>query len=491
MIYFRADGNSEMGLGHVIRSLALAEMLNENFDCRFIIRNPSPHLLIEIEKVCSHVIQLDSSKFDNSEAAYLTNEIISREDIVVLDGYHFESEYQKIIKSRGSKLVCIDDIHSCHFYADAIINHAPGLDPASYSTEAYTKFLFGLDYSLLRSPFLEIARDQRTILSIQNIFICFGGSDFNNLTLKAIKGTLDVSGIEHVHVILGSANAHKLEIEEFAKEDERYKIYENLSGEGMLEVMKKCDLAIVSASSILYEIVSVRMPVISGYYVENQVNVYHGFDALNLIKGIGDFNRFDNYKEVISDLGKEEIDYYIQQQNKHLDGNSRKRFIAEFEALVSNSTIQIRKAQASDMMTYFQWANDPSVRQNAINQEQIKLSDHKGWFENRLSSSDTYMYILEQDGEPVGQVRFDKKDTDAIISYSLDNKFRGKGLGKKTLNLGIEAFEKEDSPDISRLVGWVKLSNPASNKIFHKIEFSIEEEKEQDGETYNIYIKSL
>ena len=143
------------------------------------------------------------------------------------------------------------------------------------------------------------------------------------------------------------------------------------------------------------------------------------------------------------------------------------------------------------MMTYFQWANDPFVRQNAINQEQIKLSDHRGWFQNRLKSAETYMYVLEQNGEPVGQVRFDKKETDAIISYSLDNKFRGKGLGKKILDLGIEAFEKEASPDISRLVGWVKLSNPASNKIFHKIEFSIEEEKEQDGETYNIYIKSL
>ena len=38
-VYFRADGHAKMGLGHVIRSLALAEMLKEDFDCYFIIRS--------------------------------------------------------------------------------------------------------------------------------------------------------------------------------------------------------------------------------------------------------------------------------------------------------------------------------------------------------------------------------------------------------------------------------------------------------------------
>ncbi len=38
-IYFRADGNATMGLGHVIRSLALAEMSNDIFDCHFKIKH--------------------------------------------------------------------------------------------------------------------------------------------------------------------------------------------------------------------------------------------------------------------------------------------------------------------------------------------------------------------------------------------------------------------------------------------------------------------
>ena len=57
-IYFRADGHSKMGLGHVVRSLALADCLKDQFDCRFIIRNPSDSIRTLIEKSCSEIYEL-------------------------------------------------------------------------------------------------------------------------------------------------------------------------------------------------------------------------------------------------------------------------------------------------------------------------------------------------------------------------------------------------------------------------------------------------
>ena len=42
--------------------------------------------------------------------------------IVVLDGYHFDTNYQTKIKQKGCKLVCIDDLHDKHFVADIIIH---------------------------------------------------------------------------------------------------------------------------------------------------------------------------------------------------------------------------------------------------------------------------------------------------------------------------------------------------------------------------------
>lgn len=39
-VYLRTDGNSEIGLGHITRSIALSQMLSDFFECVFIIKNP-------------------------------------------------------------------------------------------------------------------------------------------------------------------------------------------------------------------------------------------------------------------------------------------------------------------------------------------------------------------------------------------------------------------------------------------------------------------
>ena len=63
-IIFRADGNSDIGLGHVIRSLALVEMLKDNFECVFAIQEPVNALVRQIEAVCAELIILPLDKTD-------------------------------------------------------------------------------------------------------------------------------------------------------------------------------------------------------------------------------------------------------------------------------------------------------------------------------------------------------------------------------------------------------------------------------------------
>jgi len=285
-IYFRADGNARMGLGHVFRSLALLQMLQEEFDCHFVIKNPRPELLQVIQPICSSIIKLEEFERIEDEAAHLSQHIIDYEDIVVLDGYHFKTAYQQIIKDRGCSLVCIDDIHDYPFVADVVINHAPGLTTEYYELTVDTRACLGLDYALLRPAFLEAAKRERSFSEIKNIFICFGGSDYHNLTLKSLKGLLPFSQkINQVNVVTGAAYQYREELEFFQKNNSELLVrtLSNLSADEMVEQMRDSHLAIVPASSILYEAIAVGMPVISGYYVDNQVNVFKGFDHLNII----------------------------------------------------------------------------------------------------------------------------------------------------------------------------------------------------------------
>jgi UDP-2,4-diacetamido-2,4,6-trideoxy-beta-L-altropyranose hydrolase len=141
-IIFRADGGPTIGMGHFIRTLALAEMLNDDFYCIYATQSPSEYQTNEIEKVCHERIDLPA---DETHFNVFLN-LLKGNEIVVLDNYYFTTEYQKAIKAKGCKLVCIDDMQDKHYVADLVINHAEGINRNSFSIESYTRLLLGYKY---------------------------------------------------------------------------------------------------------------------------------------------------------------------------------------------------------------------------------------------------------------------------------------------------------------------------------------------------------
>ena len=123
-VYIRTDGSPEIGLGHVVRCVSLAHMLKNDFTIHFFVLEIPDSLKNEITQNGWDVTFIDR------ESDFLNK--LTGNEIVVIDGYQFDSEYQKEIKSKGCKLVCIDDFHDQHFYADLVINHAPGVSKDDY-----------------------------------------------------------------------------------------------------------------------------------------------------------------------------------------------------------------------------------------------------------------------------------------------------------------------------------------------------------------------
>ena len=304
IVYVRADGNSEIGLGHIIRSLALAEMLKEDFDCIFATRFLTDYIQTEASKVCIDIVKLPESEdhFD----AFLS--LLSSSETVVLDNYFFDTDYQKLIKSKGCKLVCIDDMHDKHFVADVVINHAPGVDKKQYSIESYTQLCLGLEYALLRKPFREeiAAIPNIVVEKPKNIFVCFGGTDYTNLSQKTINVLLQISNIEKIFAIIGNANKNKEKLSDAYKDNDVVSILSNLSAEEMIAAIKKSDLAIVPSSSILLEIFSVGLPVITGFFVENQEEAFSFFVKNGLALGVNMSS--ENYQALLVDIFTQEID---------------------------------------------------------------------------------------------------------------------------------------------------------------------------------------
>lgn len=150
--------------------------------------------------------------------------------------------------------------------------------------------------------------------------------------------------------------------------------------------------------------------------------------------------------------------------------------------------LTIRRADEADLQRYFDWANDEVVRRNAFNMEPISWETHTKWFSSRLKDSATLLFVIESDGEPVGQVRFELCEDTAEIGYSLASVFRGRGLGSEMLNLAFGALAAGSDRSLS-LVARVKEGNIASNKVFNKLGFDVQERDGEEGVI--VYTRSL
>ena len=135
--------------------------------------------------------------------------------------------------------------------------------------------------------------------------------------------------------------------------------------------------------------------------------------------------------------------------------------------------IYLRKAEPEDVDILFEWANDPLVRENSFHTEQIPYEEHKRWFGGMMSNPKVFQYILMEEDIPCGQIRLNVQDDTAEIGYSIAPQYRGRGYGRRILQLMAEEV-KQNHPEIRTLVAKVKLNNPASVKLFESEHYELE-----------------
>lgn len=330
-IIFRADGGPSIGMGHFIRTLALAEMLNEHFHCIYATRQPSQYQISEIEKVCHD--RIDLSEDDSHFERFLN--YLKGNEIVVLDNYYFSTEYQKNIKAKGCKLVCIDDVHDKHFVGDIVINHAEGIKETDYSVESTTQLLLGYKYALLRPTFLRTAKEYQIQQDRNNdpksALICLGGSDSHKIIQKVANAFLKNSNIETIHIV-SQIDHSKLE-NPFNK---CIQIYWDLNEKQMAHLMRIVDLGFIPASTLSIEACACRLPFLSGWFVDNQKEIYNSIVKNRIGIGVGNFQTIeesDIHKSISEILNDRNSFNIIESQQKVVDGKSDQRLLNEIKKI--------------------------------------------------------------------------------------------------------------------------------------------------------------
>lgn len=131
--------------------------------------------------------------------------------------------------------------------------------------------------------------------------------------------------------------------------------------------------------------------------------------------------------------------------------------------------IEFRKAVKDDCRLVFNLSNDPLTRENSFNSEIIEWENHKKWFNKKLKSPETVIYIFTIETSPIGIVRFET-ETETIVGVTVAPGYRGKGYASLIIEIACNDFWKSCNHEI---YAYIKESNITSIKAFEKAGFKL------------------
>lgn len=273
-LIIRADASEMIGIGHVMRCLALGQAWqDQGGSVLFLTATTDSKVLKRLEVDGFHIIHI-RSPYPSLSDLTTTLSVLSQypDSWITLDGYHFDSAYQQTVKATGNRLLVIDDIAKLdQYYADIILNQNINAKSMTYSCEPCTHLLLGTSYVLLRSEFLSHrALDRETPDVARRVLVTMGGADPDDITVKVLDALSQVSirGIEIV-VLAGSSYPHLQKLQERIQ-NFRHKINIVHNTHNMPEWMIWAHIAITAGGSTCWELAYMGVPMLTIILAENQ-----------------------------------------------------------------------------------------------------------------------------------------------------------------------------------------------------------------------------
>jgi UDP-2,4-diacetamido-2,4,6-trideoxy-beta-L-altropyranose hydrolase len=298
LVVFRTDASIQIGTGHVMRCLTLAdELTRQGHECRFICREHEGHLggliankgydLTLLPKPSGNELAatyVNSDDYDLwlgvpwQEDARQTFDAITtwNLDWLVVDHYSLDAEWERTLSSSMCKIMVIDDLANRTHECAILLDQNLGREVSDYDEllPGNCQRLVGPRYALLRPEFSELRERsllRRQYLEFKRILISLGGVDRTNVTgqvLEALKDSALPPNIE-LDIIMGAAAPYLDEVRQQAARLP-FKSSVSVNVENMAERMCLADLSIGAAGSTSWERCCVGLPSITVMLAENQ-----------------------------------------------------------------------------------------------------------------------------------------------------------------------------------------------------------------------------
>jgi len=405
-------------------------------------------------------------------------------DWLIVDHYGLDARWETSLRSCAAKLMVIDDLANRPHDCDALLDQNYADHPeARYEglVSHQAVWMLGPRHALLRPEYLryrwlERRRDGR----VQRVLVFFGGSDPGDMTGMMFEA-LSMPQFAHLelHLVVGANYAHRERLERAAST--RPGTYIHPPRPHLADLMWEADIAIGAGGSTTWERMCVGVPSIVISIARNQEPACRALADAGAILYLGSGEK----------VGKADLIRALQQCQSHpeflvdfsvrsqlmVDGFGTLR-VCEYLDPTPADAIQLRPATANDKVLFFAWANDPEVRKQAIQTSSIPWAQHDAWFDGRLASPDSQLFVATAGDLPVGQIRFDRDGDELRIDYSVDRLFRGRRWARRIVALGMARACMSDARVFR---AEVKEANRRSAAVFRGLGFEARPERATRG----------
>lgn len=491
-IAFRVDASSQIGTGHFMRCLTMANALKQGGgETRFVSRHLPEHLRDMLESNGHQFKRLEvrssvSISTDLAHSHWLgTSQQVDAQDStqalsdqiwdwLVVDHYSLDARWESAVRQASKRILAIDDIadrqHDCdllldqNFYGDMSARYTGKLP-------AHCQLVLGPRYALLRDEFRRLhARVKPRAGPVKRVLVFFGGVDSGNYTAFVVEalGLLNIKNLK-VDVIVGAQHPG-LEVIESACLKYKFKLH--VQTNQMAELMAMADLAIGAGGVATWERCCLGLPSFAIATADNQIRQVTEAASAGLLYAPeleGDLT-LEIMSQLLIFLTDSKLRRAISSESiRTVDGQGVSRIIA----IMYSSNMEIRPATMGDAQNLFEWRNHPTIRMASRNIELIDLESHHRWLTSVLGDPKRILLIGYLNDDPVGVVRFDIREDTAEVSIYLVPEVGMTGQGRRLLKCA-ELWLTVNQPKVGKILACVVDGNERSRHFFLKSGYQIE-----------------
>jgi len=290
-VIIRADASAEIGGGHVMRCLALADSLKDNgAQIHFVCRDLGGNLCDAVASHGHQVLRIPGSistpDVDAGETCKaLGNAGHQSADWVIVDHYALDSRWESSLKNFSRRVMAIDDVANRAHDCDMLLDQNLSALEQNYRhlTPPGCKLLLGPEFALLRSEFSQNAAPRAK--SPRQFH--FGRSDHTGETFKTVEAFKSCLRPEwRVTIVTGFGCSRLEEVKAFcASHPESFSLHEQI--DNMAELMRRCDVAIGGGGVSALERCASGLPALVIAVAENQVAACESLSAAGAIHFAG------------------------------------------------------------------------------------------------------------------------------------------------------------------------------------------------------------